>query len=55
MESRDISVKSANVVIEKIPRLVDIQKNAKKKYCMRIKSAVVCEVLSEPLVFHATQ
>jgi len=55
MGSRDTFVRSASGVIEKIQRLVDIQRSAKKRYCVRTKSVVVCVELSEHLVFHATQ
>jgi hypothetical protein len=40
-ESRDTSVRSVSDIAGKTQSVVDIQKNAKKKYCMPIKSAVV--------------
>ena len=55
MGSRDTSARSASEVIGKIQHLVDIQRNARKRYCVRIKSAVVCVDLREHLVFHAIQ
>jgi hypothetical protein len=41
MESRDTSVRNVSGIAEKIHLLVDIQKNARKKYCVPIKSVVV--------------
>ena len=53
MGSRDTSARSASEAIGKIQHLVDIQKNARKRYCVRIKSVVVCVELRDHLVFHA--
>jgi hypothetical protein len=41
MESRDISARSVSGIVGKIPHLVAILRNARKRYCERIKSGVV--------------
>jgi hypothetical protein len=40
MESRDTSARSARDIAEKIWNVVDIQKNARKRYCELTKSTV---------------
>jgi hypothetical protein len=41
MGSRGISARSVSGIVEKIQLVVDILRNARKKYCVHIKSAVV--------------
>jgi hypothetical protein len=53
MESRDTSARSVSGIAEKIRLLVGIQKKEKRRYCVRIKSVVAYEELSEHLESHA--
>jgi hypothetical protein len=50
MGNKDTSVRNVSGTAERLRLLVGIPKNAKKKYCVPIKSAVVYEGLSGHLV-----